>query len=198
MARQKNEQVKQAILREAEVLLKERGYNATTINAIARAAGISPSNVYIYFGSKIEIAFAVFEPWMRKNMRELQQKVWDEVDPDARLDLLINGLLRDIAGDRSGQTLTLVQALSMARPEDNYDPSLLTWSMDQIRDLIGFALPHTNRIERDQITLVLMLSFDGIALRQNLRRGEISDENSVEAIKTLLTKFCRAKALSGC
>ena len=65
MARQKSEQVRVAIMGAAERLFMEKGYIATTINSIARAAGTSQSNVYVYFDSKFEIAFAVFDPWLQ-------------------------------------------------------------------------------------------------------------------------------------
>ena len=49
MARQKSEQVRVAIMGAAERLFMEKGYIATTINSIARAAGTSQSNVYVYY-----------------------------------------------------------------------------------------------------------------------------------------------------
>lgn len=189
MARQKNEHVRKAIMDAADALFMEKGYIATTINSIARAAGTSQSNVYVYFASKIEIAFAVFDPWFRTKILELEAHVSAQKTPEASLRALIDGLLYGIAADRSGQTLTLVQALATAKPGDDYTPDLLLWTLSRIHNLIGCTLPDSDQVEREALTHALMLSFDGIALRQNLRRGEIATSQSVDAL------FLMAQAL---
>ncbi|WP_043769251.1 TetR/AcrR family transcriptional regulator [Roseivivax isoporae] len=182
MARQKSEQVRKAIMEAAHRLFMEKGYIATTISSIARAAGTSQSNVYVYFASKFEIAFAVFDPWLRAKVAELEEQVMAQDTPEACLRSLIDGLLHGIAADRSGQTLTLVQALATAKPGDEYNPDLLIWTMSRIHNMIGGALPGSDPAEREALTHSLMLAFDGIALRQNLRRGEIEDSLSVDAL----------------
>lgn len=48
----KGEQTKALILNSALDLLQERGYEQTTMRAIARKAGVSLGNAYHYFGSK--------------------------------------------------------------------------------------------------------------------------------------------------
>ncbi|ETX29286.1 hypothetical protein RISW2_01895 [Roseivivax isoporae LMG 25204] len=166
----------------AHRLFMEKGYIATTISSIARAAGTSQSNVYVYFASKFEIAFAVFDPWLRAKVAELEEQVMAQDTPEACLRSLIDGLLHGIAADRSGQTLTLVQALATAKPGDEYNPDLLIWTMSRIHNMIGGALPGSDPAEREALTHSLMLAFDGIALRQNLRRGEIEDSLSVDAL----------------
>ncbi|WP_116081798.1 TetR/AcrR family transcriptional regulator [Tropicimonas sp. IMCC34011] len=182
MARQKNEQIRTAIMEAAQQLFMEKGYIATTISSIARAAGTSQSNVYVYFSSKFEIAFAVFDPWLRARVAELEKRVMAQETPEESLRSLIDGLLHGIAADRSGQTLTLVQALATAKPGDEYNPELLIWTMSRIHHMIGGALPSSDPTERNALTHSLMLAFDGIALRQNLRRGEIEDGLSVDAL----------------
>lgn len=185
MARVKNEQVRKAILEAAAKLFEEKGYIATTIGSIAKAAGTSQSNVYVYFSSKIEIAFAVFEPWMRAQIEALEARVMAEPRPGARLRLLVRGLLEGIAGDGSGQTLTLVQALATARPTDNYNPELLNWTMERIEAMMAASLPATTPPERHALVQALILAFDGVALRQNLRRTDLDAAQSAEAVLML-------------
>ena len=109
MARQKSEQVRQAILDAAHTLFLEKGYIATTISAIARSANTSQSNVYVYFASKIEIAFAVFDPWMRAKMIELESNVGATRGAEAKLEAMVTGLLNGIAADHSGQTVEQIE-----------------------------------------------------------------------------------------
>ena len=182
MARPKSEQVRKAIMDAAKQLFMEKGYIATTISSIARSAGTSQSNVYVYFDSKFEIAFAVFDPWLRAKLAELEAHVTAQKTPEEMLRALIQGLINGIAADRSGQTLTLVQALATAKSGDEYNPDLLIWTMSRIHHMIGSALPDINPVEREALTHSLMLAFDGIALRQNLRRSELEDSLSVNAL----------------
>jgi AcrR family transcriptional regulator len=49
------EQTRAAIIEAALGLFRENGYEATTMRAIARAAGVSIGNAYYYFGSKEEL-----------------------------------------------------------------------------------------------------------------------------------------------
>lgn len=170
----------------AERLFMEKGYIATTIGSIARAAGTSQSNVYVYFDSKFEMAFAVFDPWLRTRISDLEAHVFAQKTPEDSLHALIHGLLHRIAADRSGQTLTLVQALATAKPGDDYNPELLNWTMSRIHHMIARVLPDLISTEREAVTHSLMLAFDGIALRQNLRRGEITVAASVEALEKMV------------
>jgi AcrR family transcriptional regulator len=194
MARVKNEQVRKAILQAAADQFQDKGYIATTIGGIARAAGTSQSNVYVYFASKIEIAFAVFDPWLREQISALEARVMAETDLARRLESLVRGLLHDIAADRSGQTLTLVQALATVRPTDGYSPDLLNWTMDRLRGMIGASLPHSSAGVHQAATHALMLAFDGVALRQNLRRTELDEDQAVASMLMVLRNWGAGKA----
>ena len=48
-------QTRAAIVRSAMRLFRQHGYEATTMRAIARDAGVSTGNAYYYFGSKEEL-----------------------------------------------------------------------------------------------------------------------------------------------
>src|SRR3979409_1282994 len=56
----KGEQTKTLILNSALDLLGERGYEATTMRAIAKKAGVSLGNAYHYFGSKDHLIQAFY------------------------------------------------------------------------------------------------------------------------------------------
>src|SRR5260370_16718497 len=56
----KGEQTKALILDSALGLLRERGYEETTMRAIARKAGVSLGNAYHYFGSKEHLIQAFY------------------------------------------------------------------------------------------------------------------------------------------
>ena len=62
MAQTKKEDVRAGIVASARQEFEQRGYAASTIRSIAQRAGMSPSNVYVYFDSKLDILFAIYDP----------------------------------------------------------------------------------------------------------------------------------------
>jgi len=52
---------REAVLDAAERLMAEQGYEAATVSALVEEAGIPPSSIYHYFGSKEGILLAVME-----------------------------------------------------------------------------------------------------------------------------------------
>src|SRR6185295_16719094 len=57
---QKGEQTKALILDAALEIFHERGYEETTMRAIAKKAGVSLGNAYYYFGSKEHLIQAFY------------------------------------------------------------------------------------------------------------------------------------------
>lgn len=57
----KSEQTKELIAKTALRLFRERGYDATTMRAIATEAGVSVGNAYYYFSSKEELIQLYYE-----------------------------------------------------------------------------------------------------------------------------------------
>ena len=157
MARIKSPKMRDSIMVAAETLFAENGYVGTTVSSIAKHAGTATSNVYVYYPSKIEIAFAVFDPWLRKKISALEAKVEAQDKPRAILECLVNGLYFEIAADASGRTLTLVQALAMAKKSDHYNPELLNWTEGKILEMIGRALPDGETETLKALAHVLML-----------------------------------------
>ncbi|HEY8015145.1 MAG TPA: helix-turn-helix domain-containing protein, partial [Dongiaceae bacterium] len=75
MAQVKKSEVRERILAAAAGLFAERGYAGATIGQIAKAAGIAPSSVYVYFKSKLEIVFAIYDPWLKEHLELLAREV---------------------------------------------------------------------------------------------------------------------------
>ncbi|MGE5289807.1 MAG: TetR/AcrR family transcriptional regulator [Micromonosporaceae bacterium] len=70
----------------ARRLFGAEGYGATSMEAIAREAGVAPRTVYTAFGTKREILSFICERWLEDaDARELAGQVLDEADPVARL-----------------------------------------------------------------------------------------------------------------
>jgi AcrR family transcriptional regulator len=63
---------REAVLDAAERLIAEHGFEAATVGALVKAAGISASSIYHYFGSKEGVLLAVMERGARRYFAELQ------------------------------------------------------------------------------------------------------------------------------
>ena len=94
MPQVKKPQVRQAILAAAGTLFARQSYQATTLSQIARRARVSSANIYVYFNSKLDILYAVYEPWMRARLTALQARLMRTRTPLARLRLVLRTLWR--------------------------------------------------------------------------------------------------------
>jgi AcrR family transcriptional regulator len=92
---------RRAVVRAAQELFERDGFRATTIAAVARAAGVSAESIYKGFGTKAALAKAVFdfgiagddEPVPMVERPEIQA-VRAEPDPRRKLALYAEGLAR--------------------------------------------------------------------------------------------------------
>lgn len=86
---------RRAILKAAEALLGEQGYEAATLKAIGERAGIPTASVYHYFSDRYEVDAEV----MRQHVHEMEAAISDALDKPAlrtlrdAVDAVIDSLL---------------------------------------------------------------------------------------------------------
>jgi AcrR family transcriptional regulator len=78
-------QTRSAIVTAALRLFREKGYDATTMRAIAAAAGVSTGNAYYYFGSKEELIREFYERSQAEHAAAAQPVLETETAFAARL-----------------------------------------------------------------------------------------------------------------
>src|SRR5258706_11443383 len=81
----KGEQTKAVILKSALDLLRERGYEDTTMRAIARKAGVSLGNAYHYFGSKEHLIQAFYHRTHEEHLAAVLPVLQEETSLKTRL-----------------------------------------------------------------------------------------------------------------
>src|SRR2546423_6842921 len=81
----KGEQTRALILNSALDLLRQRGYEATTMRAIADKAGVSLGNAYHYFGSKEHLIQAFYHSTHEDHLRVSLPALQKESSMKARL-----------------------------------------------------------------------------------------------------------------
>jgi AcrR family transcriptional regulator len=85
----KSEQTRALILETALRLFEERGYDKTTMRAIAQEAGVSVGNAYYYFGSKEHLVQGIYD----RIAEEHQAAIGDILDGERDLAARIRGVL---------------------------------------------------------------------------------------------------------
>ena len=183
MAQVKKPEVREAILRAAERLFRRDGYQATTLARVAREAGISPATVYVYFDSKLATLYAVYDPWLRRQLTALARRLATIREPRARLRALLVALWRDIPGWQNCFANNLMQALATSTLRERYDPTLLHWVEARVAEVLRDTLPHRNNsLHHTHLAQVLMMAFDGFVIHRRLRQGSGCSDACIESM----------------
>ena len=188
MGQVKKPAVRDAILRSALRLFARKGYARTRLEEVAEAAGVSTANVYVYFDSKLEILYAIYEPWMRERLGALEQAMARLADPRRKLRLLLRTLWRDMPAERNGFVNNIMQAISSATPHDRYRPTLLRWMEEHLERMLRDALPPARRkaLGRARLAHLLVMAFDGFIIYHHINPQQPLDDATVEAVCSML------------
>ena len=189
MAQHKKSQVRDAILAGAFRLFSTHGYAATTLAAIAKSAKVSPGNVYIYFGSKLEILYAIYDPWLRARIEKLELELAAIRSPRSRVRRLLVALWREIPAEENGFLNNIMQAISVTDPNEGYRSTLVQWLEDRVGELIIEGLPaaRQRRLRKARIAHVLIMAFDGFAIHRHLHPDESAiDDATINTVAAML------------
>jgi AcrR family transcriptional regulator len=188
MVQVKKPHVREAILDAALRLYQRQSYQATTLARIAREAGVSSANLYVYFDSKLAILYAVYEPWMRARLALLQEKVKRVPAPLERLRLVLRTLWKEIPAEENGFVNNIVQALSTAGAGEKYKPALLNWMEERISAMIRDALPPARRavVDEARIAHMMVMALDGYSIHNHINPRGVADDATIDAMARLL------------
>lgn len=193
MAQVKKPEVRQAILAAATQLFTDQGYHDTTVAQIAAKAKVSTANVYVYFKSKIDILYSIYEPWLRDRLTRLDRELRAETAMEQRLFKLLHALWCEIPSENNGFANNFMQAITAESPENGYRPELLQWARRRITAMLRDALPPERRkaIARPRFTHLLLMAFDGFVIGRHLYPEAKCDDTTI----ALMTKLLLGDAL---
>ncbi|MGY6534208.1 MAG: TetR/AcrR family transcriptional regulator [Pararhodobacter sp.] len=167
MAQVKKTEVRDAILRAAFELFVEKDYARTTVAEIARRAGVSQSNIYVYFSSKLEILWAVMSPWLFRQFELLELELSHITEPQARIERLLMALWGDIPAADNCLAVNLIQGLALTQPGDRYSRDLLRFLETRVTRILRDSLPpeRWHLLEGDDaMAHLIFMAFDGFVL----------------------------------
>jgi AcrR family transcriptional regulator len=196
LAQVKKEAVRAAIVKAAYRLFRRQGYVGTTLNEIAEAAGISRANIYVYFGSKFELLYALFEPWLQQRLEALERELQAIADPRARLRRILVALWREIPAESNGFANNLMQAVSTAPPDENYSPEVLLKVEARVAAMIDRCLDDDVRrlVDSRALAQLAFMAFDGFAMQAHLRTGEACTDALIDGMCAVLAPGREAKS----
>lgn len=182
MAQVKKETVRSAILDAAFSLLAEKGFVATTMAQIAKRAGVSHANVYIYFESKLAVFFAVYETWLKAQVAGILARAQRQRTARKRLHALLGGLLRDLPRADDGFSSNMIQAISTVAQDDPYDPGLLLWFRAQLDAALKMLVPEAAgaAARRARFVKMIIILFDGCSANYHINPTQQLAESSID------------------
>ncbi|MGE0802517.1 MAG: TetR/AcrR family transcriptional regulator [Lautropia sp.] len=170
MAQTKKEDVRNAILSAGFRLFSEKGYAMTSLLDISREAGISKANLYVYFSSKPQILYAIYDPWLRQRIQALEAQVRKLRSPRRRLLALLSALWQDIPAEQNSFVNNIIQAASSARSGDEHDATTLQWLESRIEQMLAIAIGPGRyaSLRGARIAHILIMALDGFAIHRHL------------------------------
>ena len=192
MVQRKKDNVRDAILAAAFQLFTDKGYSETTVPAIARRAGISTANVYVYFASKMQILFMLFTPWLEDRLGKLDRSLARISDPKLRLKKLLLVLWRELPQESNGFAHNIVEAVSSSRSREDYSPQLREHFVERVAQWLQGCTAMSDKGSRHAATVIVM-AFDGFAANASLEHGVACTVETVE----LFSAFLQGQTVDG-
>ncbi|WP_309546293.1 TetR/AcrR family transcriptional regulator [Paraburkholderia sp. BL27I4N3] len=176
--------MREAILAAAFDLFCRKGYSTTTMSEIARAAGMTVANLYVYFDSKLLLLYEIYEPWLNKQLEGVRESVAKLRTPRTRLRRVFIGLWGDIPAADHCFANALIEALSSAPPGMGKPVSLLASVEDLLDTMLTEILPPERMtFVRDQLlSHVVWMAFDGFVINQRI--GDLRDVEKIADVMT--------------
>jgi AcrR family transcriptional regulator len=190
MVQRQKAEIRKAIMSSAFRQFSKRGYTGVTIPQIAAGAKISTANFYVYFRSKLEVLFAIYEPWLRVQLDKLEEDSDSIADPERRLHHILTVLWRDIPAMNNGFSTNIMQALSAATRDEGYESRAIHWAEGKIAGMLKRALllAGVPPLDSTRLAHVLFMAFDGFSLNFHLNPWAACSNDIVETFCDLLLR----------
>lgn len=97
------------ILKAAVKVFAKSGFHATRVSEVAKAAGVADGTIYLYFESKEELLFSLFEERIDKLLTFMREELPKQPDAPARLRAVIDMQLGLLEGERDlAEVITVI------------------------------------------------------------------------------------------
>lgn len=190
----RSKQTKEKIIQAAILLFQERGYEKTTSNEIASAAGVSVGSFYVYFTDKRQLLLTIFDRLADEMFKHAFESLRPEILFDSELSVGIRQAVASTVEDKQRMSglhrvigeLVLKDAEFAARQK-----ALIERSLSKIREIISLASKAglTWDIDVEAATFVVhRVVFD---LSQDYVTGavEFDKERAIDSLSDMIYRF---------
>ena len=190
--------VRARILRESTRLFASRGFDATPIQAIADAVGVTKPTVVYHFGTKDELRTAVFETLLAHWRDELPRLMMAAAAGGPRLDALLHALFRFFLDDRDRARLILREMIDAP----DAMRSLLRQQLQPLMRLVSEAIRAGQQngtlrreVDPEAWTLVTVTAAIGVLAAGDLTNAIVAPEPDLDAQLHELVRVARTSLL---
>jgi AcrR family transcriptional regulator len=177
------------ILDSALELFSQRGYAATGVYDIARAAKIEKTALYWHFGSKEGLLAAVLdrmdEQFVERSARRVA-RTGD--DSDTRLDVFVDGLMRIVT--ETSYLLRLMLSVSIERSQESAETrAAMLRILERTRLAIGLGFEDTLGVKVPDIDLIARLCLGYLyeaAVREQIDPGSVDHPRFFAHLRRLI------------
>lgn len=189
MVQVKKEDVRRRILAAAENAFAEKGYAGTTMASIAATARVSKSNFYVYYASKLEILWAISDPWLRARFDAIERELNAIPEPGKRLDRLFRFLWRELPAERNGFANNMMQALATSSDSEGYSRELLAMCETRVARLLSACLDPAGMTPPQirALSNLALMAFDGYAIGRHIDADPAEGERAAAVMTSLLS-----------
>jgi len=179
---------RERILAVAARLFAERGFAATSVDAVCRESGFSKPTIYWHFGSKQGLLVAVLERNAARSIERIRSDALSAETGMARIDAVIHRWRDIVANDSAELRLPVMAALEMGGRSDEVRESVVRiWRASEramvegIEGAIGRRLDDLDLVGHVAVTLL-----QGAAMRFSVDGDEERLERNLQELKRVL------------
>lgn len=167
------------ILRVATELFSDQGYRKTSMDEVARRAGVAKGTVYTYFATKVDLAVAAVALEKREHLGSAREMLDPALSPEQRLRAVILGMI--LMPIRMPLTAALLRRdHEMATLMAELPPELSQQSVTQRNEWLGGLIDEVTRPHgwtrgelEDRAAMITGLAFVSIHFEDEHVRGGV-------------------------
>jgi TetR/AcrR family fatty acid metabolism transcriptional regulator len=166
---------RERILRAAIRVFARKGFYATRVNEIAKAAGVADGTIYLYFKNKDDVLVSIFEDRITKLIAFLESEIEKEGGFDEKFRRVVELQLGLLEGHRDLAEVVTVNLRQSSRLLKQFAAPLFTRYLDVIANLVAQG-QREGAVRTDVSPRVLARALwgalDGVAVTWTLGGGE--------------------------
>jgi AcrR family transcriptional regulator len=187
------------VYRTAADIILEKGYNATSVNDIAHALGITKAGLYHYIHGKTQLLFDIMQYGLNELSREVAQPAIKIADPEARLRFMLSMHARIVTRGHGAVTILVDEARSLTPAQNRKVTRKKREYFDLLRDTLQ-EMKDAGKLRDVNLTVATfsLLGMINWLSRWYRAEGSLSEQQVAEAIVDIaLNGLTRPAARSG-